>query len=139
MMLAVEEAKKSNTDVPVGAIIVKNGKIIAKSCNQKEQNNDPTAHAEILAIKQAAEITQNWRLTDVSMYVTLEPCPMCASAILYSRIPEIYFGAYDTLYGAMGSVLDMRRYLKFSASITGGIQEDECQKLLQDFFKQVRH
>jgi len=92
----------------------------------------------MLVIQNASKILQNWRLSDVSLYVTLEPCPMCAAAILYSRIPEVYFGAYDLLYGAFGSKTDMRKYLNYSTTVTGGILEDECKNLLQEFFKQVR-
>lgn len=138
MMIALEEAQKSGNDVPVGAVIVKDNKIIARACNKKELENDPTSHAEILAIREAANIIKNWRFDNTVLYVTLEPCPMCAAAILYSRIPHIYFGAYDPLYGAFGSALDMTGFIKFKPSIIGGICEDECSKILKDFFKKKR-
>ena len=138
MLIAIEEAKNSQNDVPVGAILVKNNKIIAKAYNKKELENDPTSHAEILVIRDTSKLLNNWRLENTILYVTLEPCPMCAAAILYSRIPEIYFGAYDPLYGAFGSALDMRDFIKFNPSITGGIHEEKCSNLLKDFFKNQR-
>ncbi|MDD3014142.1 MAG: nucleoside deaminase [Candidatus Gastranaerophilales bacterium] len=138
MQIAIEEAHKSSIDVPIGAIIVKNDKIIAKAFNQKEKENDATNHAEILVIREASKILGNWRLDNTVLYVTLEPCPMCAGAILYSRIPNIYFGAYDSLYGAFGSALDLRTYIKFKPDITGGIQEEKCSNLLKNYFKLQR-
>lgn len=139
MLLAIEEAKKSEKDVPVGVIIVQDDKIIAKAHNTKELTNDPTAHAEILAIKQAANMIGEWRLDNTIMYVTLEPCPMCAAAILYSRIPQVFFGAYDSLYGAFGSVINMTDLIKPVPKITGGIHEEKCCKLLKEFFEEQRH
>jgi len=138
MLIALEEAYKSSGDVPVGAIIVKDDKIIAKAFNQKEKENDATCHAEILVIKEASRIVGNWRLDNTVIYVTLEPCPMCAGAILHSRIPNVYFGAYDILYGALGSALDLRKYIKFKPCITGGIQEEKCSELLKNYFKVQR-
>jgi len=136
--MALEEAQNSGNDVPIGAIIVKDNEIIARASNNKEKNNDPTGHAEILVIKQASSILKNWRLIDTTIYITLEPCPMCASAILYSRIPNVVFGAYDTLYGAFGSVLNMQDYIKFKPKIIGGIMEEECGNLLKNFFEDKR-
>ncbi|MFH0703236.1 MAG: nucleoside deaminase [bacterium] len=138
MLIALEEAKKSFKDVPVGAIIVKNDEIIAKAHNQKEFKNDSTLHAEILAIREASNKLESWRLENTAIYVTLEPCPMCAAAILYSRIPNIFFGAYDSMYGALGSVLDMTNFIKFFPKITGGIQEEKCRELLKKFFQNQR-
>ena len=138
MLNAIEEAIKSDIDVPVGAVLVKDNEIIARACNKKEKTNDPTAHAEILVIREASEILKRWRLGKTILYVTLEPCPMCASTILYSRIPEIYFGAYDTLYGAFGSTMNMTDFIKFKPQITGGIQEEKCSKILKDFFEKHR-
>ncbi|HBH17412.1 MAG TPA: tRNA-specific adenosine deaminase [Cyanobacteria bacterium UBA9579] len=138
MQIALEEAIKSSKDVPVGAIIVKDDKVITRACNRKELENDPTSHAEILAIREAANIIGNWRLDNTSIYVTLEPCPMCAAAILYSRIPNVYFGAYDPLYGALGSAINMTELIKFKPQIIGGIQEKSCRNLLKDFFIQQR-
>lgn len=138
MQIALDEAVKSPVDVPVGAIIVYKDKIIAKACNRKEIDNDATSHAEILVIKQAANILKSWRLANTSIYITLEPCPMCAAAILYSRIPDIFFGAYDPLYGAFGSALEMANFIKFRSHIIGGIQEKKCRKLLKNFFEEQR-
>jgi len=138
MNIAIEEAKKSETDVPVGAIIVKDGQIIAKASNRKERDNDPTSHAEIIVIKEASKLLKSWRLDNTSIYITLEPCPMCASAILYSRIPNIYFGTYDILYGALSSKLDMRNIISFNSTVVGGIQEEKCSKLLKNFFNEQR-
>ncbi len=138
ILIAIEEAKKANSDVPVGALIVKNNEIIVKSYNLKEEKNDPTGHAEIIAIREAANKLGSWRLDNTSLYVTLEPCPMCASAILYSRIPNVYFGAYDPLYGAFGSAVNMNDFIKFQPSIIGGIQEEKCREILQDFFRRQR-
>ena len=138
LKLALEEAKKSGKDVPVGAVLVKNNKVIAKACNTKEADNDPAGHAEMVVIREAARQLNNWRLDDTILYVTLEPCPMCASAILYSRIPEVVFGANDPLYGAFGSVLNMCDYLNFRPKITQGILEKECSGLIREFFGKMR-
>jgi tRNA(adenine34) deaminase len=138
MAIALDVARKSSNDVPIGAIIVKDNKIIARACNRKELENDPTAHAEILAIREAANIVGNWRLDNTSIYITLEPCPMCAAAILYSRIPHVFFGAYDPLYGAFGSATDMQNLIKFNPSVIGGIKEEECSILLKNFFNEER-
>ncbi len=135
---ALEEAKKTGKDVPVGAVLVKNDEIIAKAHNTKEAENDPTSHAEMLVIREAAQKLKNWRLDKTTLYVTLEPCPMCAAAILYSRIPEVVIGANDQLYGAFGSAINMADYINFTPKITRGILEDECSKLLKTFFEQVR-
>lgn len=139
MQMAIKEAEKSGSDIPVGAIIVKNNQIIASTYNLKEQNNDPTAHAEILAIQQACEKLGTYRLDDTSLYVTLEPCPMCASAILYSRISKVYFGAYDSLYGAFGSAIDMTEIIKYKSAVIGGIEEEKCSQLLKQFFEKLRN
>jgi len=142
MQEAINIAKSSGADVPVGALITKNGKIIASACNEREKTNDITAHAEILAIKQAAEKLNNWRLDECELYVTLEPCPMCAWAILQSRIKTVYFGSYDTQYGALGSVLDLRKIRQNGADsklkVYGGILENECDNIIKEFWKNVR-
>lgn len=135
MQIALGEAKCAATDIPVGALITKNGEIIAKAHNQKEKSNDVTAHAEILAIKEAAQRLNNWRLDECIMYVTLEPCPMCATAIINSRISEVYFGAYDSLYGALGSKLDLRTIFNSKLKVTGGIMEEDCSVLLKNFWR----
>jgi len=135
---AFQTAKTSIGEVPVGAVIVKNGKIIAKSTNLKETENNPCLHAEIAAITEACKKLNTWRLEDTSIYVTLEPCPMCAAAILYARIPYVYFGAYDSLYGAFGSALNMQDYINFYPQIKGGIMEKECSELLKEYFQARR-
>ena len=135
MRLAIEEAKKSGIDVPIGAVVVKNGEILSIASNKKELNNDVSAHAEIIALKEAAQKTGDWRLTECKLYVTLEPCPMCATAIINSRVSEVFFGAYDNLYGALGSVLDLRKVFNSKLNVQGGILEDECSLLLREFWR----
>ena len=135
MELAVKEAKNSGTDVPVGAVIVQNGEVIASCHNRKEELNDVSAHAEILAIKEAEKKLNNWRLDGAKMFVTLEPCPMCASAIINSRISEIYYGATDSLYGALGGVIDLRTVFNSKLVVKGGIMEKECEELLRGFWR----
>lgn len=138
MKMALNEAKNSGKDIPVGAVIVKDDKVIAKACNNKEIKNDPTGHAEMLVLRETASKLQNWRLENTVIYVTLEPCPMCAAAILYSRIPKVVFGAYDALYGSMGSVFNMDQYIKFSPQVIGGILENECRSIIKTFFQKKR-
>lgn len=135
---AIEIAKKSCTDVPVGALIVKNNEIIASACNEKEKLNDPSAHAEIVAIRRACEKIGNWRLDDCELYVTLEPCPMCAWAILQSRVKTVYFGSFDKQYGAFGSVIDLRKQASTKLKIYGGILEDECDNIIKEFWMTKR-
>ena len=142
MERALEIARKSGADLPVGCIIVKDGEVLAAACNKKEALNDPTAHAEILAIREAAAKLGTWRLGgegNCKMYVTLEPCPMCMWAILNARVDELYFGAYDTLYGAASSRLDLAPLLGSKIKIFGGILESECEKLLKDYFAKMRN
>lgn len=134
MQKAINVAKDSGADVPVGAVIIKNGKIIASACNEREKNNDISAHAEILAIRRAESALNNWRLDDCELYVTLEPCPMCAWAILQSRIKVVYFGSYDTQYGALGSVLDLRKLANSNLKIYSGIMEEECNNIIKTFW-----
>ena len=138
MKLAINLAISDKNEVPVGALIIKNGVIIAESSNKKELTKNPTAHAEMIVIQEACKKLDTSNLSDCSLYVTLEPCPMCASAILHSKISNIYFGAYDNLYGAFGSALDMRNYIKFNPTITGGILELECRNIIKIFFKNLR-
>ena len=142
MREALKQAKKAynKLEVPVGAVIVKNGKIIARAYNQKETKFDTTKHAEILAIQKASKKLNSWRLIDCDLYVTLEPCPMCAGAIIQSRIRNVYYGVKDEKTGAVGSVLNLFDDYKFNhkPEFTSGILENECKNLLQDFFKALR-
>lgn len=138
MHSAIEEALKSEGDIPVGAIIVKDNKIIARAHNTREKDNDITSHAEIIAIRQAEILEENWRLDGYELYVTLEPCPMCGWAILQSRISKVYFGSYDTNYGAFYSKIDLRKLSNSKTQIFGGIMEEECDKILKDFFVTIR-
>ena len=142
MKQALKEAKKAyeKLEVPVGAIIVKDGKVIARAHNQKETKFDTTKHAEILAIQKASKKLGSWRLIDCDMYVTLEPCSMCAGAIINSRIKNVYIGASDEKTGAVGSILNLFEDYKFNhiVNFEKGILEDDCKKVLQDFFKELR-
>lgn len=126
-------------EVPVGAVVVKDGEIIASGYNQRELGHDATAHAEIIAIRRACQKLGTWRLSGCDLYVTLEPCPMCAGAIVNARIDRVFYGVKDSRGGAMGSVLDLRTYpLFFTPEVFGGICEGECRELLQTFFKKRR-
>ncbi len=140
MKEALKEAEKAQKagEIPVGAVIVKNNKIIAKGCNKREKEQSSISHAEINAIKKANKVLKNFRLTNCDIYVTLEPCPMCAGAIIESRIKNIYFGAYEPKEGAVESVIDLPSvYNKksFKTQGFGGIMEKECKALMQSFFK----
>ncbi len=138
MEKCIEAAKKSGMDIPVGCAIVKDGEIVSLCHNEKEAKNSVSAHAEILALNLAAKSLNSWRLMECDLYVTLEPCPMCAWAILNSRIKNVYFGAYDTKYGAFGGALNLQNYSDFKTNIFGGIMEKECEDLLKKYFKEVR-
>ena len=142
MKEALKEAKKAyeELEIPVGAIIVKDGQIIARAHNQKETKNDTTKHAEIMAIQKASKKMGAWRLIDCEMYVTLEPCSMCAGAIINSRIKKVYIGALDEKTGAVGSVLNLFADYKFNHEVEyeTGILAKDCEKILKDFFKNLR-
>lgn len=141
MEKAIIEAKKAYSlgEVPIGAVIVKNGEIIASAHNLCESLKDPTAHAEILAIKKASEKLGDFRLVGTELYVTLEPCPMCAGAAINARIGEIIFGAADPVKGALGSVTNIYSFdFPNKPTVFGGIKEKETAELLQSFFKQRR-
>lgn len=142
MKEALKEAKKAykKLEVPVGAIIVKNGEIIAKAHNLKETKYDTTKHAEILAIQKASKKLKSWRLLDCEMYVTLEPCSMCAGAIINSRIKKIYIGALDEKTGACGSVLNLFEDYTFNHKVEyqTGVMQKECENMLKSFFKDLR-
>ncbi len=138
MKRAIEFAKKAGSEIPVGAIIVKDGKVLCGAFNRKEELNDVTSHAEILAIREAEKILGRWRLDDCEMYVTLEPCPMCAWAIINSRIKAVYFGTFDTNYGALGSAIDLRKLANSKLKVYGGIMEQECDEILNNYFNNLR-
>ena len=142
MKQALKEAEKAykKLEVPVGAVIVKDGKIIARAHNQKETKPDTTKHAEILAIQKASKKLESWRLIDCEMYITLEPCSMCAGAIINSRIKKVYIGAKDEKTGAVGSVLNLFEDYTFNHKVESetGIMEKECQETLKKFFKELR-
>lgn len=142
MKEALKEAQKAyeKLEVPVGAVIVKDNKIIARAHNLKETKKDTTNHAEILAIQKASKKLGAWRLNDCEMYVTLEPCSMCAGAIINSRIKKIYIGALDEKTGAAGSVLNLFEDYKFNhkVEVEKGILKEECENILKSFFKELR-
>ena len=141
MEIALEEAKKAylSGEVPIGAVIVKDGEIIAKAHNLKETLKDVTAHAEILAIKQASEYIGDWRLDGAEMYVTLEPCPMCASAIVQSRISKVYIGTFNKDMGACGTILNILDYDIFNSYVTiNWCYNKECSELISKFFHERR-
>jgi tRNA(adenine34) deaminase len=142
MQKALEEAQKAydKDEVPVGAVIVRNGEIIAVGHNCRELSKDATAHAEMLAIREACEVLGGWRLLDCDMYVTLEPCSMCSGAILQARIERLYIGTMDPKGGAAGSILNLFEDYHFNhkTEVIKGILEDECSQILKDFFKRKR-
>lgn len=139
---AIKEAKKAEArgDVPVGAVAVLNNEIIGRGHNQKEQNRDPSGHAEIAALREAANYLHNWRLKDVALFVTMEPCPMCSGAILQARIKTLVFGAWDENWGACGSRVNLfqKNIYPHSIEIISGIKEQECAALTKNFFSQRR-
>lgn len=143
MKLAIKEAKKSFIldEVPVGAVIVKNGRVISLGHNLKEIIKDATCHAEIIAIREACKALGGWRLIDCDLYVTLEPCPMCAGAMVNARIKRVIFGAADPKTGACGSLMNIANDSRLNHRIETipGILEEECKNLLKDFFKEKRN
>ena len=142
MKEALKEAQKAydKLEVPVGCVIVKDGKIISRAHNLKETKKDTTKHAEILAIQKASKKLDAWRLLDCDMYVTLEPCSMCAGAIINSRIRNLYIGTMDKKTGAAGSVLNLFEDFIFNHKVIveTGILQTQCEKILKDFFKELR-
>ncbi len=142
MGLAIERARQAEAhgDVPIGAVIARGDELLAAAGNERELRRDPTAHAEILAIRAAAEALGGWRLPGTTLYVTLEPCAMCAGAIVLARIPTVVYGAADPKAGAAGSVLDIlaEPALNHSPAVIGGVMEDECAALLREFFSSRR-
>lgn len=138
--LALAEEAAAAGEVPVGCVIVdESGKVLGRGRNRREEDHDPLAHAELLAIQDACRSHGDWRLKHARLYVTLEPCPMCAGGILSARIPEIYYGAKDAGFGACGSILNLfEENFRHHPKIIGHILEDECRQVLQDFFAGVR-
>ena len=141
MRLALREAAKAAAidEVPVGAVVIREGKVVARAHNKRETGKNPCAHAELLAIQKAAKKLGGWRLPGCQLYVTLEPCPMCAGAILNARLEEVYFGAYDPKAGCFGSLCYLNA-LPFNhhPQITGGILQEECARILKEYFRQKR-
>jgi len=142
MKAAFREAEKAfeQDEVPIGAVVVQNGQIIGRGYNQRESLIDPTAHAEIIAITSAANTIKDWRLKDCQLYVTKEPCPMCAGALVNARINMVIFGMYDEKEGCCGSLYQLCRDNRFKHQLTvkGGIMEDACTLIIQEFFKKQR-
>ena len=140
MALALAEARKAmeEGEIPVGAVVAKGQSVISCAHNLREQLRDPTAHAEMIAIREASEKIGSRRLEGCTLYVTLEPCPMCAGAIINSRIERVVFGAYDEKAGAFGTMLNITEYPLFKPTVVGGVLKDECASLLTEFFKKKR-
>ncbi|MCK8824514.1 tRNA adenosine(34) deaminase TadA [Fuchsiella alkaliacetigena] len=142
MKLALREAQKaySKAEVPIGAVIVRDEKVIARAHNLKEKLQDPTAHAEILAIKEACSNLGSWRLTDSTLYVTIEPCPMCAGALVQARVEQLVFGAADPKAGAVGSLLNLVDFADFNHQLEfkSGVLEQECRQVIKSFFADLR-
>ena len=142
MKAAIKEAMKAQDidEVPIGCVVVKDGKIIARGYNKREKEQDATSHAELKTLQKACKKLKSWRLVGCDIYVTLEPCLMCAGAIIQSRIENVYFGAYDPKGGAFGSsinVLDAKN-INHRPNVCGGILEAECSQILKDYFKKKR-
>ena len=142
MREALKEASKAykEDEIPVGCVIVKDGKIIARAHNRKVNKNNTLYHAELIAIDKASKKLDSWRLTGCEMYVTLEPCPMCAGALINSRMSKLYIGTKDPKAGACGSVLNLLSDYKFNhkVEVEYGILQKECEKILKEFFKELR-
>lgn len=142
MKEAIAEARKAESlgEVPIGAVVVKEGVIIGRGHNLRETQHNPVSHAEIIAIQQASQALNAWRLLDCTLYVTLEPCPMCAGAIVQSRIKRVVFGTYDPKAGCAGTLMNLLQEPRFNheAELTGPILQDECANMLTQFFKTLR-
>ena len=142
MQYAIREAERALEygEVPVGCVIIHEGQIIGKAHNQRETLQDPTAHAEILAITQAADALKSWRLENAKLYVTLEPCPMCAGAIILARIAEVYFGAYDPKAGVCGTLMNLLEDPRFNhqPAVIPGLLAEQCGGMLSAFFRNIR-
>ena len=142
MKEAINQAKKAERidETPIGAVIVHKGKIIARGYNKRETKRNSLCHAEIIAINKASKKLGGWRLPECDIYVTLEPCPMCAGAIISSRIDNLYFGAFDKKSGSAGSVTNLfkKNLFNHNVNVMGGLMEDECAQILKNFFKKLR-
>ena len=142
MRLALAEADKAlaTHDVPIGAVAVYQGEIIGRGCNRREADHDPTAHAEMIAIREAAQYLGDWQLKGVTLYCTLEPCTMCAGAMVLARLPRLVYAAIDLKAGAGGSILDVLRHPKLNhrVDVSGGLLAEEANQQLQDFFRSLR-
>ena len=142
MKLALDEATKAyeKKEIPVGAVVVKDGRVVGRGYNQRENLKNPTAHAEIIALTSAANTLEAWRLKDCSLYVTKEPCPMCAGAIMNARISHIYFGMHDDVAGCCGSLYQLCRDPRFNhqSIVQGGIMEADCISIMKGFFNMQR-
>lgn len=140
MLEALKEAEiaANEDEVPVGAVIVRNGEVLVRAHNTREKDKNPLYHAEIKAINEACKILGGWRLVGCTLYVTLEPCPMCAGAIINSRIERVVYGAPDRKAGAFGTMINLTDYPLFKPQITSGILQDRCSQILTDFFKSKR-
>ncbi len=142
MKLALQEseAAKAIGEVPIGAVVVRKGEVIARAHNKRETDKNATAHAELLAIQKACEAVNGWRLTETTLYVTIEPCPMCAGAILQSRIDRVVIGAMDPKAGACGSLLNILQDERFNhqVEIITGVLEEECSEIMKQFFSKLR-
>ena len=140
--MAIKEAMKAQDidEVPVGCVIVKDNKVIARGFNKRETTQDPTSHAELKTLQKASKKLNSWRLDDCDIYVTLEPCIMCAGAIIQSRIRHVYFGAYDPKGGALGSSIDVltANNINHHPEVTGGLLEEECSNILKEYFRHKR-
>lgn len=141
MKIALNEAQKAAclSEVPVGAVVVRDGEIIASAHNLRETDRSATAHAELLAIESACHVLGGWRLSGCTLYVTLEPCPMCAGAIVNSRIDRVVYGASDSAAGCLGSVINFNSYpFNHAFEVEGGVLEEECSAILREFFENKR-
>ena len=142
MRLALREAERAleHDDVPIGAVVVRGGEVVATGHNERELRQDPSAHAEIIALREAARVAGSWRVLDAVLYVTLEPCPMCAGAIVLARVPRVVYGASDPKAGACGSVVDIvgEARLNHRPEVAGGLLAEECGALLSEFFASRR-
>ncbi|MDR4495838.1 MAG: tRNA adenosine(34) deaminase TadA [Nitrospirales bacterium] len=142
MQMALGKAEEAfqRDEVPVGAVLIRDGMVLGTGFNRREEQQDPTAHAELLAIRAASEALGTWRLTETTLYVTLEPCAMCAGAIIQARIPRLVFGTWDAKAGACGSICDLTAETRFNhrVQVAAGCLTEECRQLLRTFFQQLR-